>query len=73
MEEKFFRKTLWKKGEIAENEQFYFFPRYFLRNLSLKNHLIATVQLSSAASLNFGRSQNGILGNGLTHSHTMTF
>ena len=30
-----------------------------------ENHLIATFQLSSAASLNFGRSQNGILGNGL--------
>ena len=30
-----------------------------------KNPLIATFQLLSAASLNFGRSQNGVLGNGL--------
>ena len=31
-----------------------------------ENPLIATFQLSSAASLNWGRSQNGVLGNGLT-------
>ena len=30
-----------------------------------ENTLIATFQLSSAASLNLGRSQNGVLGNGL--------
>ena len=30
-----------------------------------KIFLIATFQLSSAASLNLGRSQNGVLGNGL--------
>ena len=30
-----------------------------------KSMLIATFQLSSAASLNLGRSQNGVLGNGL--------
>ena len=29
------------------------------------NPLIATFQLSSAASLNLGQSQNGVLGNGL--------
>ena len=28
---------------------------------------MATFQLSSAVSLNFGRSQNGVLGNGLKH------
>ena len=32
-----------------------------------KNPLIATFQLSSAASLNLGQSQNGVLGNGLIH------
>ena len=32
-----------------------------------KNPLIATFQLSSAASLNFGRFQIGVLGNGLNH------
>ena len=31
-----------------------------------ENSLIATFQLSSAASLNLGLSQNGVLGNGLT-------
>ena len=30
------------------------------------NPLIATFQLSSAASLNLGQSQNSVLGNGLT-------
>ena len=28
--------------------------------------LVETLQLSSVASLNLGRSQNGVLGNGLT-------
>ena len=45
-----------------------------------KYPLIVTFQLSSAASLNLGRSQNGVLGNGLTghmtellpESHTET-
>ena len=34
-----------------------------MQSVSL-NPLIATFQLSSAASLNLGRSQNGVLGNG---------
>ena len=34
------------------------------------NGLIATFQLSSAASLNLGRSHNGVLGNVLIHYHT---
>ena len=38
-----------QKGEIAQN----------------KNPLIARFQLLSAASLNLGWSQNGVLGNGL--------
>ena len=33
-----------------------------------QNPLLATFQLSSAASLNLGRSPNGVLGNGLTQS-----
>ena len=33
--------------------------------LSSGNGIIATFQLSSAASLNLGQSQNGVLGNGL--------
>ena len=52
-----------EKGEIAQNEQFHLFPQRFLCNLYL---LKATLQLSSAASLNLGRSQNDVLGSGLT-------
>ena len=53
------KKTLEKieeNGEIA----------CFLFNLYLKILLIATFQLSSAASLNLGWSQNGVLENRLT-------
>ena len=32
-----------------------------------ENPLVATFQLSSAASLNFGRSPNDVLGNGLNN------
>ena len=42
-----------EKGEIAR------------MNLVPLNPLIATFQLSSAASLNLGQSQNDLLGNGL--------
>ena len=52
-----------EKGEIAQNEQFHLFPQHFLCNLYL---LKATLQLLSADSLNLGRSQNDVLGNGLT-------
>ena len=51
-----------EKGEIAQNEQFHLYPQCFLCNLY---PLIATFQLSSAASLNLGRFQNGISENGL--------
>ena len=61
-----------EKGEIVQNEQFHLFPQCFLCNLCLKNPLTATFQLSSAASLNLGRSQNGILGNGLKQ-HAVLF
>ena len=54
-----------EKGEIAQNEQFHIFPQCFLCNLC-NLYLIATFQLSSAASSNLGQSQNGVLGNGLT-------
>ena len=33
MKEKSYRKTLWKKGEIAQNEQFHLIPQCFLCNL----------------------------------------
>ena len=44
---------------------------FSMRSVS-KNPSTATFHLSPAASLNLGRSQNGILGKGLTHFHTMT-
>ena len=53
------------KGEIAQDEQFHLFPQYFLCNLYLKVLKVVTFQLSSAASLNLGQFQIGILGNGL--------
>ena len=53
-----------KKGEIAQNEQFHLFPQCFLCSLILKSALIATFQLSSAASIDLGRSQNGVIENG---------
>ena len=46
------------KGEIAHFEQFHLFPQCFLCNLYLKIFFIATFQLSYAASLNLGQSQN---------------
>ena len=55
-EEKSFKENIVEKGEIAQTEQFNLFHHVF--------HAIATFQLS-AASLNLGWSQNGILGNGL--------
>ena len=55
-----------KKGEIAQNEQFHLFPQCFMDYISW-NPLIATFQLLSAASLNLGWSQNGVLGNRLSH------
>ena len=50
-----------KKGKIAQDEQFNFFPQCFLCNLCLKNPSIAIFQLLSAASLNLGQ----LNGNGL--------
>ena len=46
----------------AQNEQFHLFQQCFLCNLYIE---LATFQLSSAASLNLGWSQNGVLGKGL--------
>ena len=57
-----------EKGEIAQNGQFHLFPQCFLCNLYLTVPLIAKFQLSPAASLNLGQSQNGVLGNGLANT-----
>ena len=54
-----------EKGEIAHFEQFHLFPLFSMHSVS-SNPLIATFQLSSPASLNSGKSQNGVLGDGLT-------
>ena len=51
--------------KLLKMSNFIFFHNVFYAILSL-NLLIATFQLSSAASLNLGHSQNGVLGNGLT-------
>ena len=56
---------LCEKGDIAQIEQISPFSTMFSMQSVSWNHLIATSQLSSAASLNLGRSQNGVLGNGL--------
>ena len=48
------------KGEIVQNEQFHLFPQCFLCKVYLK---ISTFQVPSAASLNLGQSQNGVLEN----------
>ena len=52
---------------MLKMSDFTFFHNVFLCNPYLKNPLIATFQLSSAAPLNLGWSQNGVLGNGLKH------
>ena len=52
-------------GEIAQNVQYHRFLQCFSMQSLSENHLKATFQLSSAASLNLGHSQNGIQGNGL--------
>ena len=57
-------KTLWKKMKLLILSNFIFFHYVFYAICvfkSFKSHF----QLSSAASLNLGWSQNGVLGNGL--------
>ena len=46
------------KGEIAQNEQFHLFSTMFSMQSVYQNPLKATFQLSTAASLNMGWSQN---------------
>ena len=54
-----------ENSEIAQNEQFHLFSMMFSMQSVSQKPLIATFQLSSAASLNLGQSQYGVLGNGL--------
>ena len=51
-----------------KNEQFYIFSTLFSVQYESRNPLKATFQLSSAPSLNLGRSQNGVLENRLKQS-----
>ena len=51
-----------EKVKLLKMSNLALFPQYFLCNLYFK---ILQFQLSSAASLNLGQSQNGVLGNGL--------
>ena len=54
------------KGEIAQNEQFHLSPPPpTMFSVQSVKPLKATFQLSSATSLYLGRSQNGVLGNGV--------
>ena len=66
------KKSLWKniveKSEIAQNEQFHLFSTMFSMQSVSYNPVIVKFHLSSAASLNLGQSQNGLLGNGLSMS-----
>ena len=67
------KKKLWEnivgKGEIAHFEQFHPSSIMFSMQSVSTVPLIATSQLSSASSLNLGRSQNGVLGNGLNKKY----
>ena len=57
---KMISETLWKKVKLLTLSNFTFFHNSFYAI-----PLIATFQLSYAASLNLGRSQDGVLGQGL--------
>ena len=65
------KKSLWKniveKSEIAQNEQFHLFSTMFSMQSVSYNPFIVKFHLSSAASLNLGQSQNGLLGNGFKY------
>ena len=56
-------KTLWKKVKLLKMSNFTYYHNVFYKSTS-QNPYIATFQLSSAASLNLGRSQNGVEGIG---------
>ena len=64
-EEKKLSENIVPKGEIAQSEQFHIFSTMFSMQFVYQNPLIATFQLSYAASLNLGQSQNAVSGNGL--------
>ena len=64
VDEKSFRKTLWKKVKLLKMSNFTFIHNVFSAILS-KTPLMALFQLLSAVSLNLGQAQNGVLGNGL--------
>ena len=63
------RKKLWEniveKGEIAHLSNFNFFHNVIYGICILKSFNSHISQLLSAASLNFGQSQNGVLGDRL--------
>ena len=54
--------------KLLKMSNFAFFLECFLCNLYLEI-LYGHIQLASAASLNLGWFQNGVLGNGLTKGH----
>ena len=74
-------KTLLEKEKLLFTSNFSFSHNVFHSYISLvhqnaalcENELTATFQLLSAASLNLGWSQNGVLGNGLSYVFTQTW
>ena len=64
MKKKTLWKTLLKKMKLLKMSNFTYFQNVFYA-ICILISLKATFQLSSAASLNLGQFQNGVLGNGL--------
>ena len=66
--EKGCRKTLWKKVKLLKMSNFTFFHNVTYAVCVSK---CFNSHISVSASLNLGRSQNDVLGNGLTVHHTI--
>ena len=61
---------MWKKVKLLKMSNFTFSTMFSMQSVSL-NLSIGTFQLLSAASLNLGWSQNGVLGNGFKQEYLM--
>ena len=60
------------KGEIARNEQFHLFPQCFLFNQIIVSPFVHISDIISLFAAELEEPKVGILGKGITHSHTMT-
>ena len=72
LKKKTLRETLWKKVKLLKMSNFTFFHNVFCTICILKSYN-SQFQLSSAASLNVVRSQNGVLGNGLSRQNCVLY